>query len=425
MSFHADRVVATNQVVSYHRMEREGQTMGAFEYKLSAIASHANTVLNSLKTSTADHREVLFEEFIDYVSRQRWVVRRQTQPAAERIIQKRLVDIYDRAIESEPSVSVLQATVTHFARYRNAYPALDLTVVIPVYNSADLLSSTLDSVLAMEGLSYDVLLIDDGSTDESLEIMHKYEQKYSNVHVFQQKNRGAGRARNAVIPLCTGRYTYFLDADDVINPSALRQAVNKSDQDDADLLFFEYRIEYSDEGKSRGMFIPDVEVWKNLVDADNHTQKQAATAELINYPWNRLIRTSLLHDANIFFGPTVVHNDVLFHWHSILSATNISWLDIEVCTHRKFTNRVQVTNIRDHRRMAVLEALRGTHERIGKLSTFDPVAERWSAFASGLLSWAKDRIPVDLQGSYAERSRELESVITGHANNASVSKCRD
>ncbi|RAE55173.1 glycosyltransferase family 2 protein, partial [Burkholderia multivorans] len=70
-------------------------------------------------------------------------------------------------------------------------------------------------------------------------------------------NRGAGRARNAVIPLCTGRFTYFLDADDVVDPMALRQAVNKADQDEADLLFIQYRIEYTDENRSRGMFDAD------------------------------------------------------------------------------------------------------------------------------------------------------------------------
>lgn len=408
----ADRVVATDQIVSYHRMEREGQTMGAFEYKLSAIASHANTILTSLQTTTADHREVLFEEFIDYISRQRWIVRRQTQPAAARMIQKRLVEIYDRAVESEPSTSVPQATVTHFAKYRSAYPGLDLTVVIPVYNSADLLASTLDSVLAMEGLSYDVLLIDDGSTDESLDIMRKYEQRHSNVHVFQQKNRGAGRARNAVIPMCTGRYTYFLDADDVVKPSALRQAVSKADQDDADLLLFQYRIELVDEGTSRGMFNADSEVWRNLSGANSNTQKQNIAINLINYPWNRIIRTSLLHNSNIFFGPTIVHNDILFHWHTILSATNIGHLDVEVCTHRKFENRAQVTNIRDERRMAVLEALRGTHQRIMHLPAFEIAKSEWHSFVTNLLRWAEDRVPERLRDVYRERSQEfLEAVV--------------
>lgn len=407
----AERVVASDEIISYHRMAREGQTMGAFEYKLGAIASHANTTLTSLRGTTVNHREVLFEEFIDYVSRQRWTVKRQTQPAAAKMIQRRLASIYDGAREAEPNAEVPQATVSHFAGYREAYPDYDLTIVIPVYNSADLIRDTLDSVLKIDGLSYDVLLIDDGSTDSSLEILREYERKHSNVHVFEQKNRGAGRARNAVIPLCTGRFTYFLDADDVVDPMALRQAVNKADQDEADLLFIQYRIEYTDENRSRGMFDADAEIWQRLPYAAENGEKQALLSGLINYPWNRIIRTSLLHDANIFFGPTIVHNDVLYHWHTILSAANIKYLDVEVCTHRKFTNRTQVTNINDERRMAVLEALRGTHERIAELNEYPRVSDQWRKFAIELLDWAKNRIPGSLQEAYRDRSEALEEQL--------------
>ncbi|PCC52648.1 hypothetical protein CIK59_16285 [Brevibacterium aurantiacum] len=411
----AERVIACDEVVSYHRMAREGQTMGAFEYKLGAIASHANTILESLKTSTADHREILFGEFIDYVSRQRWIVRRQTQPAAAKMIQHRLADIYDRARETEPTADVPQKTISHFAGYRSAYPDLDLTIVIPVYNSADLLRDTLDSVVALDGLAFDVLLIDDGSTDQSLTVMREYERKHANVHVFEQKNRGAGRARNSIIPLCTGRYTYFLDADDVINANALRQAIMKADHDETDLMFVQYRIEFVDEGRSRGMFNADVDIWRQLLEASEIEEKRSLVAGLINYPWNRIIQTRLLHDGNIFFGPTVVHNDVLFHWHSILNASNIGHADVEVCTHRKFSKRPQVTNIADERRMAVLEALRGTHERIAGLDSFAVVAEQWNDFAMHLIEWAFDRIPAKLREPYSEQSNILIKSIEEQA----------
>ncbi|WP_392508047.1 glycosyltransferase family 2 protein [Naumannella halotolerans] len=410
----AERVITCNEIVSYHRLAREGQTMGAHEYKLAAIASHANTTLNSLIATDSDHRAILFEQFIDYVSRQRWIVRRQTQEAAAQMIKSRLADIYDRARQAEPEAIVPPATVNHFAGYRDAYPDMDLTVVIPVYNSADLLRSTIDSVLQLEGLEYDVLLIDDGSTDKSLKVMRDYEQRFDNVHVFEQKNRGAGRARNAVIPLCTGRYTYFLDADDTVDARALREAVQRADQDDADLLFMQYRIEYVERKRTRGMFDADVEIWRQLPTAGDNLEKQCLLTGLINYPWNRIIRTDLLHDANIFFGPTIVHNDVLFHWHSILSATKISHIDIAVCTHRKFTERAQVTNIDDERRMAVLEALRGTHERISGLDSYLVTQEQWIAFALHLLDWARDLIPPRLRTIYRQRSTALAKALTGN-----------
>lgn len=410
----AERVVATDVVVSYHRMEREGQTMGANEYKLGAIASHANTILNSLLGSTLEQPEALFEEFIDYVSRQRWTVRRQSQPAAAGLIKHRLTAIFDKAVAAMPEIEVPQPTTAHFSAYRGAYPDVDLTVVIPIYNSADLLRETLDSVLRLRGISFNILAIDDGSTDSSLKVLLDYEKKHENVHIFQQKNRGAGRARNAVIPLASGRYTYFLDADDTIDARALQRAVQKADVDDADLMFFKYRIDFRDEKRSRGMFNADVDIWQRLMGTKTNVERQELLSGLINYPWNRIIRTELLHDANIFFGPTVVHNDVLYHWHSILAASNIGYLDAEVCSHRKFKDRAQVTNINDERRMAVLEALRGTHLRISVLPSYQgAVAAQWQSFSDHLLIWAEDRVPEALREKYRKRAAMLSSEISG------------
>ena len=126
---------------------------------------------------------------------------------------------------------------------------------------------------------------------------------------------------------------------------------------------------------------------------------------------NRIIRTTLLHDANIFFGATLVHNDVLFHWHSIVSASTIEFFDAEVCVHKKFAVRQQVTNVNDGRRMAVLEALRDTHSRISHLDHYSDVRDEWRHFAAHLLTWAQDRIPAELQAEYARRRAQLTATF--------------
>lgn len=409
----AQRVVACNEVISYHRQEREGQTMGAHAYKLGAFVSHANTVLNFISESTDERRDVLFEAFFTYLDRGNWTVKAQTQPVAAELIRRGLGDLYERAMIAAPTAPVPPLVRSRLATFKSAYPDLDLTIVIPVFNSADLISQTLDSVLTLPGLRFNVLVVDDGSTDESLSILREYEENFANVHVFAQGNRGAGRARNSIIPLCTGRYTYFLDADDVIDADALALAVAQADAEAADLMFVSYRIDFVDEGRSQPMFGNDREIWSVLPELTQNDQRQALLAQLVNYPWNRVIRTSLLHDANIFFGATIVHNDVLFHWHTIVSAQNISYLDVEVCAHRRFATRAQVTNINDGRRMAVLEALRSTHERISVLDGYVNVRAEWQKFALHLLEWAEDRIPASLRAEYGVRRKELTSSFQG------------
>lgn len=407
----AHRVVMCDEVISNHRMEREGQTMSAATYKLGAFVNHMNTILNFLASSTDPKRDVLFEAFFNYMARTNWVAKNQTQPAANALIRYGMNGVYQRARAAAPGAAVAPELRARLASYGDAYPELDLTVVIPVYNSADLLKQTVDSVLAMTGLRFNVILVDDGSTDDSLTMMQDYENANSNVHVFAQGNRGAGRARNSVIPLCTGRYTYFLDADDVIDPEALAAAVAHADAETADLLFVEYRIEFADEGRTEGMYKADREVWRKLRSSTRHSQRQQIVAQLINYPWNRIIRTSLLHNANIFFGATVVNNDVQYHWHSISAAQRISFLEVPVASHRKFATREQVTNIQDARRMSVLEALRSTHERIMTTEGYPNVQSEWEKFALHLMTWARDLIPESLRATYEERRAELTSAF--------------
>lgn len=407
----AHRVVVCDEVISFHRQEREGQTMSAQAYKLGAFINHANTILGFLEETHDEHRDALFEAFFGYLDRSNWTVGRQTQPIAASLIRRGLGDVYERTKRAAPTAQVPPLVRSRLSTYHSAYPDVDLTVVIPVFNSADLVGQTLDSVLAIEGLNFNVLLVDDGSSDESLSVMRRYESEHSNVHVFAQGNRGAGRARNSVIPLCTGRFTYFLDADDVVDAVALVSAVKKADVTGDDLLFVKYGIEFADEGRTQGMFGSDKSIWEQVGTASDNDDMQVLAARLINYPWNRIIRTSLLHDANIFFGPTVVHNDVLFHWHSVASAQRIGFHDVQVCLHRKFASRAQVTNISDARRMAVLEALRGAHERISPLPSYANIRPEWTNLTVHLLGWAKERVPAELVPTYEKRRAELVSSV--------------
>ncbi|HEH9419592.1 TPA: glycosyltransferase family 2 protein [Aeromonas sobria] len=402
----AERVVVIDNIISYHRMAREGQTMSSALYKLSAISSHINTVANFLIKKPIKKQTVV-DEFYDYLYRANWTVTRQSDPITKKIIKRRLFDIYHKSTAVMPPVNLSKDLEGRFADYKNAYPKLDLTVVIPVYNCEDLISESIESVLRISKLKFDVLIIDDGSSDNTAAICQRYADKNNNVHFYQQGNKGAGRARNSVIPLCTGRYTFFLDADDVINAAALERAVGQASTENADLLFMKYKLEFFEDKILRGMFGSDEKLWASIKAANSTKEIRNPVASLINYPWNRIIKTDLLHDENIFFGPTVVHNDIPYHWHSVITAKKISYTDDEVCTHRKFSTRNQITNISDDRRLMVFEALRYTQERSMQYPEFSDIKPQWITFSSDLIEWAKDRVPENLQDSFNDYKQEF------------------
>ena len=95
-----------------------------------------------------------------------------------------------------------------------------LSVIIPVYNTAKWLRESLDTILAQNAFELEIICIDDGSTDESLEILREYEKKYP-VKVITQENQGPSAARNTGLDAANGEYIWFFDSDDTINPNAL------------------------------------------------------------------------------------------------------------------------------------------------------------------------------------------------------------
>jgi glycosyltransferase involved in cell wall biosynthesis len=406
------KLVKIDDVISYHRMAREGQTMGAADFKLSAMCSHINTIGCFLSGHVdLPKDQLIIDEFYDYCYRSSWISQRQEREEVKAIIGKRIAQIvakFQKTLQSKNQRGNFDSRIEEFGR---GYAQHDLTVVIPTYNCEAFVEETIKSVLNVPGITTNVLVIDDGSQDSTAEICRQLEQQYENLHFFEQKNRGAGRARNAVIPLCTGLYTFFLDADDVVDAEQLGRSVLAAKKESNDLYFMKYKIEFHEKQQTRGMFNADEALWESSREVTDNDELRRIASSLINYPWNRIIKTELLHDANIFFGATVVHNDIAFHWGSVLAANKIRFGNEEVCTHRKFDQRSQITNVSDHRRLTAFDALEFTHHRIARHANGKYLSGVWNEFASNLVKWVKDRVPEDLQPQYELRKAKLLDLL--------------
>lgn len=104
-----------------------------------------------------------------------------------------------------------------------------ISVIIPVYNTAKFLSRCLDSILNQDYQSLEVILINDGSTDNSLEICREYEARDERIRVFTQKNSGQSVARNHGLRMARGEYISFIDSDDYIGERTYSSAIDLLD----------------------------------------------------------------------------------------------------------------------------------------------------------------------------------------------------
>lgn len=120
----------------------------------------------------------------------------------------------------------------------------DVSVIIPVFNTDRYLPECLDSVLSQKGISLEILLVDDGSTDKSIRIIKKYATNHPNVRFYLKKHMGVGAARNYGIKRAKGKYLMFLDSDDYLLPDALSALFHKAEEVHADLVIGNYRYLY-------------------------------------------------------------------------------------------------------------------------------------------------------------------------------------
>lgn len=140
--------------------------------------------------------------------------------------------------------------------------ALKLSIIVPVYKVEPYLRKCVDSLLEQDLSSdeYEIILVDDGSPDNCGAICDEYASKYSHIRVIHRPNGGLSAARNSGIEVARGEYVQFVDSDDYLEPNVLKYLVNKMEQDDLDVLRFNYqnvneRYEVFDPNKASKRFV--------------------------------------------------------------------------------------------------------------------------------------------------------------------------
>jgi glycosyltransferase len=229
---------------------------------------------------------------------------------------------------------------------------MQFSIVIPVYNVAPYLRECVDSVLAQNSTDYEIILVDDGSTDNSPAICDEYAEKYSQIKVIHKANGGLSDARNFGIKKAQGDYLMFLDSDDFWNrENVLLDLHNIIKENNPDLIIHELSSFYNSEkiilrkfkNKEIQNFSYDFkEDLKYLVNNDIYY----ATA------CNKIIKTSIVKENNIEFPKGKLHEDIAW------CADIISHIDKYTIYEKSFyfyrqeregaiTNKIHKKNIED------------------------------------------------------------------------------
>ncbi|RAP51827.1 MAG: hypothetical protein BZ133_02265 [Methanosphaera sp. SHI613] len=201
-----------------------------------------------------------------------------------------------------------------------------ISIIIPVYNKERFLDKCLQSILAQSFNDYEVICVDDGSTDLSLSILNEYAKDNSNFKVFSKENEGPGSARNYGLKKATGEYILFLDADDWIESDTLDKLYTTAKNNDSDLVLFNATEHYKNNTTKDRIyhvhFDENIDLERYSFDYNNNINLVMNGYHIV---CTKLHRLDFIKEHELEFSDKSEFEDVLFHIKSMIYAKHISY----------------------------------------------------------------------------------------------------
>lgn len=204
---------------------------------------------------------------------------------------------------------------------------MKISVIMPVYNAQDFLENSLSLLVNQSFQNIEIICIDDGSTDNSLNIIEKFAQKDNRIRVFKQKNAGPSAARQKGLDNAAGEYVWFVDSDDTYEHTSIEQITNALKNTPVDILYFGTKLtdKTTDKNPSERYYaladVPKARLNRILKFDENAYLMFSLPREL----WNKVFRREFLSQHDIRFCPSIsLYDDILFSTQALLYSESIS-----------------------------------------------------------------------------------------------------
>lgn len=212
-----------------------------------------------------------------------------------------------------------------------------VSVVIPVYNASDYLRQSMDCILNQTLTDIEVICVDDGSTDDSLDILKDISSKDRRVRLLTQINRGGGAARNKALEYVKGEYLYFMDADDMVELNMLNECYYIAKDNDLDFLIFKAVNYAEDTGET---FETDYYNMDKIRDfAGNKVFGFDDLGDLIFNisvtPWCKFYNTEFVVSSGARFLEGSIFHDNQFFWEVLFNAKRMYFVNKPYYTRRR------------------------------------------------------------------------------------------
>lgn len=190
---------------------------------------------------------------------------------------------------------------------------IKLSLIIPCYNAVRYIEQQLMSLTnQIKGNDIEIICVNDGSKDNTLDVLNKLSESYSYIRVIDQNNGGPAVARNTGLKNANGDYIWFVDADDIINPESINSVLAAIDKYHTDIICFNYQ-EIDMQDNVLNNIVEYNYSYENVMDAADAYSKYNIPA----YLWNRIMKRKFIDSGNIRFKIIPEDEDFLLHTYCV------------------------------------------------------------------------------------------------------------
>lgn len=213
----------------------------------------------------------------------------------------------------------------------------ELSIIVPIYNVEDYLEECLGSIYALSGIKYEVILVNDGSPDDSAKIIERFKKEYPDCTiVVNRKNGGLSAARNSGLSVAKGQYVTFIDSDDYINSSGLLELYRHAVKDELDIAFAQSVTFWGDSSSQvQSLTIPSevisigVTTGLDLLEACFRARYKRVNC------WNKIYKRDFLNTHQIHFIDKLLFEDVPFTFEAFFEAKRVKAIPIDYYYYRQ------------------------------------------------------------------------------------------
>lgn len=221
-----------------------------------------------------------------------------------------------------------------------------LTIIVPAYNAGAYLARTLESLLAQTLRDFELVCVDDGSTDNTAQVMGDYARRDPRIVCVRQPNGGAAAARNAGIDVARGEYLAILDSDDVYEPTMMQVLYERALATQADVVVCRCD-DLAPDGTRRAY--PN-SIRRHLLPAQEPFAgtdiRQEAFMAFVGWSWDKLFRRDFVEEAGLRFQNLRTSNDMYFVFCAIARARSIATVDDVLVHHQRGAGGISTTRER-------------------------------------------------------------------------------